>query len=125
MGGGKSHSGWDTLKRIIVGLMRPTRIMSGCCCCNPLEEELAHTQKMGNKTERKVWGEEMIGGGSQMEGGGANRDVQEGGRKVRLLLYDKENNINTHTHTQKKKKKIKEDEKDIKTDSFLRDSSKR
>jgi hypothetical protein len=31
---GKSHSGWDTLKRIIIRLMKPTRIMSGCCC-NP------------------------------------------------------------------------------------------
>jgi hypothetical protein len=34
--GGKSHSGWDTLKRIIIRLMKPTRIMSGCCCSNHL-----------------------------------------------------------------------------------------
>lgn len=39
--------------------------------------------------------------------------------------YTIKKTTSTHTHKKKKKKKIKEDEKDIKTDSFLRDSSKR
>ena len=98
--GGKSHSGWDTLKRIIIRLMKPTRIMSGCCCCNhlflsTLFSSVPPSNKKKTKNKSKEMGNKKVGGGESEEmigGGGASRDAQQGW--VEELLQVKKRNKN-------------------------------